>query len=283
MRAKNYVEAGQQDSEWISDGNPDNIYGHIGNSYPAYIGKDPRDETFDNKKRSEFLGFSNKQRRMLAILKGINTNGGELSELDDSGTYADFGLIEVKLAGFYNFMCTRNNNFSNRSQKGTIKAVPEGMQTSYAQSSYSGASLKVGGAYALVGEGSVEQPIIGLQPMGNPSDGFCADNCGSQYYMWPTAVNDASVELGLPYASKADKVPVVYYTTANSVTSENWDKVEGATCDDGTCKFTPKSTGIYVVYNEVSWWVYLLSVLGAIVGVVIICCLFKRFKPGSAN
>ena len=43
-----------------------------------------------------------------------------MSELDDAGTYFDLGPRKVTQAGIYHYLCTRNNNFSNRSQKGRI-------------------------------------------------------------------------------------------------------------------------------------------------------------------
>ena len=43
-----------------------------------------------------------------------------MSELDDAGTYYNHGLRKVTSSGIYNYMCTRNNNFSNRSQKGRL-------------------------------------------------------------------------------------------------------------------------------------------------------------------
>ena len=45
---------------------------------------------------------------------------GEMSELDDAGTYFDLGPQKVTMTGTYHYMCTRNNNFSNRSQKGRL-------------------------------------------------------------------------------------------------------------------------------------------------------------------
>jgi hypothetical protein len=41
-----------------------------------------------------------------------------MEELDDAGTYYNMGLRRITTAGVYNYMSTRNNNFSNRSQKG---------------------------------------------------------------------------------------------------------------------------------------------------------------------
>ena len=43
-----------------------------------------------------------------------------MEELDDAGTYYNMGLRRITTAGVYNYMCTRNNNFSNRSQKGIL-------------------------------------------------------------------------------------------------------------------------------------------------------------------
>ena len=43
-----------------------------------------------------------------------------MSELDDAGTYFDLGPRKVTQSGIYYYMCTRNNNFTNRSQKGKI-------------------------------------------------------------------------------------------------------------------------------------------------------------------
>ena len=43
-----------------------------------------------------------------------------MSELDDAGTYYDLGPRKVTANGIYHYMCSRNNNFSNRGQKGKI-------------------------------------------------------------------------------------------------------------------------------------------------------------------
>lgn len=57
--------------------------------------------------------------------------GNDMSELNDAGTYFDLGLKKVTQLGTYYYMCTRNNNFSNRDQKSKIiiqegdKAAPK--------------------------------------------------------------------------------------------------------------------------------------------------------------
>ena len=45
-----------------------------------------------------------------------------MSELDDAGTYYDLGPRKITSGNVttYYYMCTRNNNFTNRSQKGKL-------------------------------------------------------------------------------------------------------------------------------------------------------------------
>lgn len=81
--------------------------GHWGRSYP---------ERYYNK---SFLGLSEVDQIKLAFLDGH----GESSELDDSSPYFDLGPRKVTSTGVFHYMSTRNNNFSNRSQKGRILSV----------------------------------------------------------------------------------------------------------------------------------------------------------------
>lgn len=94
-------------------------FGHYGNSYPDKISDDATES-------GNFLGLGKKDLMHLAILDNMQY-GGEMSELDDAGTYFDLGPKKCQKHGFYNYMCTRNNNFSNRSQKGriTVNGVPQ--------------------------------------------------------------------------------------------------------------------------------------------------------------
>ena len=48
-----------------------------------------------------------------------------MSELDDAGTYFDLKPKKITAEGIYHFLSTRNNNFSNRSQKGKIVVVKQ--------------------------------------------------------------------------------------------------------------------------------------------------------------
>eukprot|EP00794_Sanderia_malayensis_P009192 gene9192-10166_t len=79
------------------------IHGHFGANFPM------------NLKDDAFLGLGMEDTKKLAF---IQLGAGD--ELDNAGTYFDLGPRKVTSAGVYYYMCTRNNNFSNRSQKGKI-------------------------------------------------------------------------------------------------------------------------------------------------------------------
>jgi hypothetical protein len=86
-------------------------FGSWGNSHPEHI---------NNVTKWGVLGLTYRDALNLAALNNVQFRG-ELSELDDAGTY--FNMLPHKITGpigvFY-YLCTRNNNFSNRSQKGKV-------------------------------------------------------------------------------------------------------------------------------------------------------------------
>ncbi|XP_038054234.1 protein DD3-3-like [Patiria miniata] len=86
--------------------------GQLGRNYPLNL-----DET-------TFLGFSRADLQDMAVLSSHQFRG-EMSELDDAGTFYDAKPLAVTMTGHYHYMCTRNNNFSNRSQKGRIISKSE--------------------------------------------------------------------------------------------------------------------------------------------------------------
>merc|ERR1712099_153454 len=53
---------------------------------------------------------------------------GNMEEFDDAGTTFCIEPVKVTELGEWNFLCTRNNNFSNRSQKGTLQVSNSAQQ-----------------------------------------------------------------------------------------------------------------------------------------------------------
>ncbi|XP_065177864.1 protein DD3-3-like isoform X1 [Sycon ciliatum] len=95
-----------------------NVRGHFGANHPSKLSSDT------------ILGFSRDVAEDLALLRSSgNPRGSTDSELDDMGVYFDLGLKEITQLGTYHYMCTRNNNFSNRNQKGQIIVYTEAKVT----------------------------------------------------------------------------------------------------------------------------------------------------------
>ncbi|ESO86737.1 hypothetical protein LOTGIDRAFT_176904, partial [Lottia gigantea] len=92
---------------------PGQEFGHYGVNYPIHASEAP-------------LGID--VLRRLAFLEP-GQFGGEMSELDDAGTYFNLGAIKAPDAGTYHYMCTRNNAFTNRDQKGRLHVHPYTMET----------------------------------------------------------------------------------------------------------------------------------------------------------
>lgn len=125
MKPKNYEEptnvnpTGSASGTARTDVTTPATYGHLGNSYPDLI-------SGDADASGNFLGMTKDDLKALAILDkgdGGGQFGGEMSELDDAGTYFDLPPQKCGKLGYYNYVCTRNNNFSNRSQKGKIEVT----------------------------------------------------------------------------------------------------------------------------------------------------------------
>ncbi|CAF0819348.1 unnamed protein product [Brachionus calyciflorus] len=86
---------------------PLELNGDYGVNYPLSVNQ------------ANFLGMTKEDLIRLALLEE-NHIGGSMEELDDAGTYFDLGPRKITNSGVYHYMSSRNNNFSNRDQKGEI-------------------------------------------------------------------------------------------------------------------------------------------------------------------
>merc|ERR1712154_293357 len=82
------------------------------------------------------LGALCTQRRIDYMADGSTglIDEGNMEELDDAGTTFCIEPVQARSLGFWNFLCTRNNNFSNRSQKGSL-TVTNAMVNGYSSTS----------------------------------------------------------------------------------------------------------------------------------------------------
>lgn len=222
---------------------------------------------------ARFLNMSMQMADYLATLSNIQLRG-EMSELDDAGTYYNLGLYKATLPGTYYYMCTRNNNFTNRSQKGVIYVTNQVINTGVVGPD--GGSLQVTDAGLIVG------------------DNVFADSSQVSLTIWPTDLANAMfgtpnapvissfVQLqGVAAASTADSDNVTLTLTldrastsdsagvyiANADTGFSFRRID-ASIEGNTAMVQSTTDGVYAVY--------LLQapiIAGAIVGVILLILL----------
>jgi len=99
--------------------------------------------------QTNFMGLSQQDLTYLAFLNVPGGQmGGSMDQLDDAGTYFDLGVRQITTNGIFHYMCTRNDNFSNRNQKGKIvvsnsAATVNVVDANGGQTTASGATLDV--------------------------------------------------------------------------------------------------------------------------------------------
>jgi len=151
--------------------------GHWGNSYPQNI---PADGVAQSNTTWHLLGLSNADLQTLAILDKVQL-GGNMKELNDAGTFFDLGPRQISSAGVYQYMSTRNNNFSNRSQKGKFIVSSEVLTSGILGRNPSSVSSPDGSATVAVSQDTLTAPIVvSLSTDSSPVNGSIS-NINSPY------------------------------------------------------------------------------------------------------
>jgi len=241
------------------DGQPGNTNGQFGRSFPSNVNDD------------SFMGLSYAQMKDLA-LNGANL-GGELSELDDTGTYFDMAPFKVSMAGVFNYLCTRNNNFSNRSQKGKIVASSTATMTE--SIGWNGGSVEAAtGAVITVAEGAFSTAVdVTMEILPKTDDQHANYGVRSDYafvYMdtW------AEFHLSLPYdSSYSINGHAMYFHPSHDANLEpkvgnGWQKLgNGIVFENSVATGTVSGAGIYVVTQGPVNWALAILIPLAVVGV----------------
>ncbi|XP_078594983.1 protein DD3-3-like [Branchiostoma floridae x Branchiostoma japonicum] len=247
------------------------VKGQWGRSYPMHLSN------------ATFLGFSKDLMRNLAILDN-HQFGGEMSELDDVGTYFDLGPRKVTQSGVFHYMSTRNNNFSNRSQKGRVIVVDQPVKTESVGWNGGNITFNQDAAVVTVPRGT----LSGLQKMRleewEPEAGEdllesrqASINVGSDYasnyiLISPTdkiTQGDKTFKVNMKVNSGVSNV-AIYHANPDSFTS--WSKLN-AEISGGVASFQVDRGGLFVARTETS--------VGLVVGMVMLVVILVVIIVGS--
>jgi hypothetical protein len=222
----------------------------------------------------------------LAILNSIGGQyGGELSELDDAGTYFDLKPRKVTVNGIYHYMCTRNNNFSNRSQKGKI-VVSNSVATSSVIGSQGGA-LHASGMTVFVPEGAFSAGNLFrlvVHPKGTTHTLGSKTIASSFVEVFFTETPTSPITLDIKYSD--DPVGKVTAYVSTTGLSGAWSQHAVDNDNSEVAKVHISTPGAYVVTTETNW----AAIIGITVGVLAVVILsiigviwyFKRKGSSSS-
>jgi len=214
-----------------------------------------------------------------------NIDYGNMEELDDAGTAFTMEPIKMNKVGCWNYISTRNNNFSNRSQKGKM-CVDSGLFASTDVGSNGGVVQTTGGWLAFK-EGSLD--TIYSVSFETSTDTKTKTASSPTITINPPELSfpaGESAELGIDYSHRALRTPKVMHKAVNS---DSWSEVSGVdwTKRDGktVAIFQINSPGEYKVEDEV----YGGSVAAiVIIGLILLCTIgalvyVKVFKEKPEN
>jgi plastocyanin len=227
--------------------------GHWGNSYPERIDGD-----------ISFAGFDYDTMMMLALngAPGLGYQfGGEMSELDDSATYFDSGPLKTSVNGYYHYLCTRNNNFSNRDQKAKL-VVSDSSETSELVGALGG-SINSGTVTISFGAGQLDG-LTSITVTESPkTTSSSLDGVSSNFItISPDDLGGAKFTAKLEFESDPLGTNAVYHSMDFH---GQWAQISNAEFSSDKSTFSASTGGIYAVTTTVNY--------GAVIGIAIAVCV----------
>ncbi|XP_013398503.1 protein DD3-3-like [Lingula anatina] len=246
-------------------------FGHWGRSYPQHINN------------VTFLGLPKQDLQRLALLMP-NQFRGEMSELDDAGTYFDLGPRKITRTGTYHYMCTRNNNFSNRSQKGKIVCSEGASKVKAIGWNGGNVTLGDGKAAVIVSQGTFsklvklsveewkaeegEQKVQAANQKVTVGEGYAS----SYIVVHPEEkFSDEGKKVTLQMKIDPGSSEIGIYRTSSS-NFATWTKVD-AEVNDGIAQFQVAEGGVYVART--------VPQVGLIVGIVVTILVIVALVVGT--
>jgi len=217
-----------------------------------------------------------------------------MQQMDDEGTTFCIDPQLVQSNGYWNFICTRNNAFSNRDQKGTLN-VQDSTTTSYTigNTGLSATTDSEGEAVVMVNPGMVSSgntlnfEITTWTNAGEDSTIVEVTGADGGTFSSSSLTSGGWIELWIPYTPRSLNTPDVYYS---STSTGSWTKH-----DTGVIQYDSKTNTYYAVTNIVTggyykavnvldgWLVLVIVLAFAFFGAVIAVAVYKKCPLNKKN
>eukprot|EP01084_Bolivina_argentea_P008406 15750_1 len=194
---------------------------------------------------------------------------GNMEEFDDAGTTFCIEPILIKEEGYWNFLCTRNNNFSNRSQKGSLqcsnsKTVAVSSTSTGYESESASATAKVVILPGMVEDGdTLDFYLTTWTNQGEESTTVQITGSDGGEFTVDAMVENAWMELWIPYTGKSLSYPTAWYKES---AEDSWSEHSDASIEyeSGTTYgvINVSEGGYYTITNEPDILAYIACILG---------------------
>jgi len=291
LKNSNYVGAETEAEK--ADGGTILAFGALVNNYPAFVatpeGYDlPNPEvargcTKPDHVAEPMAGFSQSDLNQLATgrrLGAAKTDTGNMEELDDTSSSFAMEPLITKATGCHAYMSTRNNNFSNRSQKGLLCVGTGNFLKDTA--TQAGATLETPTGFVNIAKGqlidNVMMTVQTWQTKENPSSNTMLVEPIEMNSMFMS--DDSMMEIGVPFTLHAFMKPVMYHKVSETEEWKSCDAefkyVEG----EYTAEHMAHEGGWYEVHEEVDAGAVIAILIAALVVIAIIgfICFRKMTK-----
>merc|ERR1712141_867033 len=212
---------------------------------------------------------------------------GNMEELDDAGASFSLAPQQAKETGCWNYVSTRNNNFSNRSQKGTL-CVDEG--------DYASGDVGPNGDNVVTNVGWISVPpntvsnIQTFSMQSEPKKGAASEEVWIEPVEMDLTEDSDQIEIAIAFEQRALYSPkLVHRKTQSGEYSEVTDaKYETQTDSNGNDQTVAMALvnegGAYVVEDEVNVGAVVAIVFAGLVfiGAIMFIVWWKFFKSPPA-
>jgi len=192
-----------------------------------------------------------------------------MTQFDDAGTYFDLGPKQMPQAGIFHYMCTRNNAFSNRSQKGKLVVSAVSLNTN-AIGVNGGTVMAAGAQAAVVAPGaftSLQTVTIAVTPRSAMSTVTTSNQAGDFVevdFDSSSLAPGESVQVTINYENSPLHNQKVQ--RASSLTSGDWQTISADSISGGVARISTTQPGVFTVQSNLNG--------GAVAGIVIGCLVF---------
>jgi len=222
---------------------------------------------------NEILGALCTQRRVDMPTDGSTglLDFGNMEELDDAGTTFCIEPVQARSLGMWNFLCTRNNNFSNRSQKGSLTVTNAMVDKVSATSDGLNNDAKEGQAKVVILPFSVKEgdslDFDITTWLNREGESTIVELSGADGGEFPESVlmEGRYIEMWVPYTGKSLSVPKAYY---RATSEDEWTEHSKASIENeaGTHYgvIQVSKGGYYTIQNKPDALAYAAIILGGL-------------------